>query len=151
MAWDTSAGATFSLAQNSAMPATFDAAGYAALSWVEVAEVTNIGEFGKEFALVSHQPLSKRGVAKRKGSYNNGTLNPALAMDMEDDGQQLLAQAAESDDPWPIRVQTKRGVTFYMVGLVMSFRPNIGEADSVITASPTIELDNPALIRVDPV
>jgi hypothetical protein len=56
MAIQTSAGSTFAIA--TALPGTFDATGYNALTWQLVGEVTDIGEFGKEYNLVSHTPVA---------------------------------------------------------------------------------------------
>ena len=62
MSFDTAAGAVLSM--SAVLPATYDASGYGALTKVPIGEITNIGEFGKEFALVTHQPLATRGVKK---------------------------------------------------------------------------------------
>ena len=148
MAWQTAAGATLAISTVSTPPATFDAAGYAALSYTVVGEITNIGDFGKEYALVTHQPLSTRGVKKGKGSFNNGTLNPALAYDAGDAGQILLQSALESDQSYSFRVTLQNGTVFYMRGKVMSFKPSVGGVDDVVTASPTIEVDSDPVVRV---
>ena len=148
MAWMTAAGATFALASTSAAPATYDEAGYDALAFTNVGEITNIGEFGGEYALVTHQPLATRGVGKRKGSFNNGTLNPNLAWDPGDPGQELLDTAYQSDDPWPMRVTLQDGSVFYMMGLVMSYRPIVNGVDEVVGGTPTIEVDSTPMVRV---
>lgn len=147
MSWQTSAGATLALAATSAAPATFDEAGYSALVWTNVGEITNIGELGIEYTTVTHMPLSQRGASKRKGSFNNGTLNPSLAWDPADAGQILMADALATDDPWPMRVTLQDGTGFYFMGLVMSYRPNVGGVDDAVTASPTIEIDNNPLVE----
>lgn len=146
MAWQTAAGATLRMAE--AAPATYDEAGYTAVVTVEVGEVTNIGSFGKEFALVQHQPLASRGVKKGKGSFNNGTLNPNLAVDGNDAGQALLRAALESDQAYTMEVELQDGTKYYMRGLVMSFRPTVGGVDDVVTASPTIEVTSDPIIEV---
>lgn len=146
MAWQTAAGATLRIAEGA--PATFDEAGYGALTMVEVGEVTNIGQFGKEFALVQHQPLSRRGTGKGKGSFNNGSLNPNLAIDGNDAGQLMLREALESDQAYVFQVELQDGSSFFMMGLVMSFRHNVGGVDDVVTASPTIEVTSDPIIEI---
>lgn len=146
MAFQTAAGAT--LAISNAIPATYDAAGYGALTYTNVGEITNIGEFGKEFALVTHLPLSSRGVAKRKGSFNNGTLNPAMALDPSDAGQILMAAALESDAPSAFEITLQDGTVYYLMGLTMAFRPNVGGTDDVVTATCTIEVDDKPIVEV---
>lgn len=150
MAWQTAAGASFAIAATAGAPATFDEAGYSALTYTEVGEITNIGEFGKEFALVTHQPLSTRGVKKGKGSYNNGTLSPALALDNTDAGQVIMQGALESDKSFAFLITLQDGSKYYLMGKVMSFKPNVGSVDDVVTASPTVEVDSDPIIRVDP-
>lgn len=148
MGWQTAAGASLAIASTAGEPATFDAAGYEASVLVDVGEITNIGEFGKEFALVTHQPLATRGVKKGKGSYNNGTLNPALALDPADAGQLLMQTALESDQSWVFCVTLQDGAKYYLMGKVMSFKPNVGGVDDVVTASPTIEVDSDPIVAV---
>lgn len=146
VAFQTAAGAT--LAISNAIPATFNSAGYAALTYTEVGEITNIGEFGKEFALVTHLPLSRRGVAKRKGSFNNGTLNPTMALDSADAGQILFSASLESDSPSAFKITLQDDSVFYLMGLVMTFRPNVGTTDDVVTATATIEVDESPIVEV---
>lgn len=146
MAWQTAAGAVLRI--GTGVPATFDAAGYAAITYTEVGEITNIGSFGKEYALVSHQPLSSRGVKKGKGSFNNGTLNPALAYDSSDEGQIALKAALDSDSAFPFQVELQDGSSFYMMAIVMSLKPNVGGVDEVVTSSPTLEVTSDPIIEV---
>lgn len=148
MAFQTAAGASLGIA---ALPATFDSAGYGALTPVTVGEITNIGEFGKEFALVTHQPLATRGTKKAKGSYNNGTLSPSLAWDAVDDaGQEDMEDALESDAPVSFVVTLQDGTEFWFAGLVMLFKTSVGGTDDVVTATTTIEIDDREIVRIDP-
>jgi hypothetical protein len=146
MAFQTAAGAT--LAISNSIPAAFTSVGYAALTYTEVGEITNIGEFGKEFALVTHLPLSRRGVAKRKGSFNNGTLTPTMALDPDNAGQVLFAAALQSDAPSSFKITLQDGTIYYLMGLVMMYKPNVGTTDDVVTASATVEVDDSAIVSV---
>lgn len=130
-------------------PATHDEAGFAALSPTPVGEITNVGEFGKEWALVTHNPLATRGTKKGKGSFNNGSISPSLALDPKDAGQVAMKTALESDDPAYFFLTLQDGTIFYLVGLVMSFKPNLGGVDDVVTASTTIELTPDAILQQD--
>ena len=72
----TSAGTT--LRVTASAPATFNSAGYTTLFSTSpvpalVGEVTDLGEFGREYALVTHMPVGNRGTQKFKGSFNEGT------------------------------------------------------------------------------
>lgn len=61
----TSAGTTLKI--SASLPATYDSAGFSILSYTTVAEITDMGEFGKEFNLVTHNPVNDRKTYKFKG------------------------------------------------------------------------------------
>ena len=144
MAWQTAAGTEIAIA--SGTPATYDAAGFGALSWNVIGEVTQIGEFGGEFNTVTHTPLDTRGVKKGKGSFNNGTISPTMALDSDDEGQEMLEEAYASDDLYNFRVTLQDGSGYYMRGAVMSFRKNVGGVDDVVMVTPNIEIDSADII-----
>lgn len=131
-------------------PATYDETGYAALKAgaTEIGEVTNVGEFGKEFALVTSNSLSHRATRKKKGSYNNGTLSPTLNLDTSDAGQTVMETLLDSDDPGTFFIELPDGTTYGLEGLVMSFRPSIGEIDSIITATTSIEVTENDVVKI---
>ena len=145
MAHQTASGVTLGI--SAAAPATHTTAGFDALTFIPVGEITNVGEFGKEWDLVTHNPLSTRGTKKGKGSFNNGQLSPSLALDPDDAGQTAMETALESDDPVYLCITLQDGTIFYLVGLVMSFKPNIGGVNDVVTASTTIELTPDAILK----
>jgi len=150
MAIQSAAGA--SLLVSVSHPATFDAAGYGALvaGATVVGEVSNIGEFGKEFALVTANALAHRGTRKLKGSYNNGTLSPSLNLDTDDAGQGLMETLLESDEPGTFFVVLQNGATYGLEGLVMSFKTSVGEIDSIVTASTSIEITHNDIVLLEP-
>lgn len=134
----TSAGTTIAIA--AAQPATFDAAGYAALTPTLIGEVTDLGEFGREYALVTHNPVGNRGTVKRKGSTNAGTMTLALGLDGDDAGQVLLKAASVSDDDYSFKVTLQNGDVFYFQAQVMSFKIGVGGVDQITAATVTLEL-----------
>lgn len=139
MAHQTASGATLGISATA--PVSYDETGFNDVNFTDVGEITNLGEFGKEWNLVTHSPLGSRGIQKSKGSYNNGTLNPALALDPGDAGQAAMLAARESQSSVYFAITLQDGTTYYMAGKVMSFKPNIGGSDDVVTASATIEID----------
>lgn len=138
MAVQTSAGA--SVAISAALPATFDSTGYAALTYTSIGEVTEIGEFQGEYASVTHIPLADRVVRKFKGSVNYGTLPLTMAYDSDNAGQDLLETASSDDDDYSFKITMQDGTIRYMTGQVMSFKLNVGSADSMVTATSTVEV-----------
>jgi hypothetical protein len=109
MAVRTTAGSTLKVSASA--PATYNTAGYAALTWTSVGEVTDLGEFGREYTLVTHNPINNRITQKFKGSYNEGKMSLKLGLDTDDAGQ-VLMKAASLSPFWsaPIRLKspTKR-------------------------------------------
>jgi hypothetical protein len=139
----TSAGTT--LRVTASAPATFNASGYNDLFTASpnpplVGEITDLGEFGREFALVTHNPVGTRGTQKFKGSFNEGTMTLSLGLDTDDAGQILMKAASLSDNDYSFSVTTQNGDKYYFQGKVMSWKVGIGSVDSITTATATLEI-----------
>ena len=134
----TSAGTTIGI--SSTLPATYDASGYGALSYSAVGEVTDLGEFGREYALVTHNPLGARRTVKRKGSYNDGQVAMTVARVPTDTGQADIITALDSDDPVAFEIVLQDGTALYFAGVVMSYTTNVGSVDQITSASVMIEI-----------
>lgn len=137
----TSAGTTFSIG---AAPATYDVSGFSAVSFTAVGEITDIGTFGRNYKLVTHNPIGTRNTVKRKGSYNNGTisLKMAKAGGGGDAGQAALLLASTSDASYAIKIVLQNGTIAYFTGQVMSGMTNVGNVDTITALDVSIEIDN---------
>lgn len=138
MAVRTSAGTTIKLSAGT--PATFNAAGYAALIWTTIGEVTDLGEFGREFNLVTHNPLGSRGTVKKKGSFNEGSITLQLGLDTDDAGQILAKTAHLSDNDYSFEIATQNGDKYYFQAQVMSFKVGVGGVDQITAATIMLEI-----------
>ena len=136
----TSAGSFLSVCAD--LPATYDATTFAALTWTEIGEVTDAGEFGREYALVTHNPLKDRRTVKRKGSYNDGSITLQMARDVSDAGQVLLDTAKDDDNSYSVRITLQDGTERYTTAQVMSFKTTIGSVDQITTGTVVLEIDN---------
>lgn len=134
----TSAGSTLSIATGS--PATNDATGFNALTYTVVGEVTDIGEFGREYSESTHSPLGSRGVKKFKGSYNNGSLPLQMARDSTNAGQTAMKAALLSDADYSFRVTLQDLTKIYFVGKVMSYKNSVGSVDQITGSNCTIAI-----------
>lgn len=134
----TSAGTTLHI--SAGVPSTFDDTGYAALTYTAVGEVTDLGEFGREYNLVTHNPLANRGTVKLKGSFNEGSIQAQLALDTDDAGQILAKTASKSDANYAFKVITQNGDKYYFQAKVMSFKVGVGGVDTVTSATMTLEI-----------
>lgn len=144
MATTTVAGTA--LAISAGVPATQDAAGYVALTYTEIGSIEQIGTIGAAFAKVEFQPL-KGPKQKHKGSVDYGSLQPSLAVDDADAGQTLLRAAAASNSLYAFKVTLPDGGIRYFRGRTFGYPENIGGADSILMANPTVEIDT-AIVKV---
>ena len=139
----TSAGTAYAV--SAASPATYDQAGFAALTWTDVAEPTDVGEYGPQYEVVTHNNLTTRRTVKRKGTVNDGALTLVLGRDPADAGQTLImdgVDGANKDVVYSHRVTLQDGTIQYFTGQIYSYTTNVGGANQIVSASVTVELDN---------
>lgn len=142
MSAETVAGTTIGI--SAAAPATFNAAGYGALTFSNIGEITDGGEHGREYALVTHQPIASRGTQKYKGSFNEGSKTLQLARDESDAGQVIAQAALLSDGDYSFKVTYQGGVIDYFRAKVMSFKTSANGVDSIRSATITLEITTTA-------
>jgi len=138
MAVQTVAGTTIGI--SAGQPATFNAAGYAPMTFSKIGEITDGGEHGKTFAEVTHMPIDTRGTQKFKGSYNLGNKTLQLAIDDADPGQIVLKAALESDNDYSFKVEYQDGAIDYFQAKVMSFSKAATSVESIRSATVTLGL-----------
>ena len=137
----TSAGTTLHVIAGN--PATYDAAGYATLfggTEKLVGEITDLGEFGREYATVTTNVIASRGTQKYKGSFNEGQMSLTLDLDTDDEGQILMKTALNSDSDYSFQVTLPSGDVYYFQAKVMSWKIGGLSNDSMITATCNLEL-----------
>ena len=138
MAVQTSAGTTIGI--SAGLPATDDAAGYGALTFTPIGEVTDLGEYGKVFNLVTHIPIATRRTEKFKGSFNEGSISMGIGEDTSDAGQILLDTAVESDANFSFEITAQDGDIDYFQAKVMSKTVNVGSVDSIRSSTVQLEI-----------
>ena len=139
----TVAGTTISI--SASLPATYDSTGFAALSYTALGEVTDIGSLGKDYTLVTHNPVGDRKTYKFKGSYNNGSLSLKLAkttLASTDAGQTLATTASGSDASYSFKITLQDASDMFFTGKVMSFMTSIGGVNSILGADIKVEIDS---------
>lgn len=131
-------------------PGTYDAAGFEALTWTEVGEVTEIPQFGKVYTIVNHLPLGQRQTIKRKGSYDNGTVDVPYAFDPAGDaGQTILEAAVDSDNSYSFRIDVKNPAvkSVYFTAQITSRPITLGGTDAIVMANSALAIDDDVLIE----
>src|SRR6056297_51925 len=130
----TSAGTTIGI--TSTAPGTYDdntSDGLPTLTYTEIGEVSDLGEFGREYNEVTFNSLGDRRTVKRKGSYNDGSVSMTVARVPGDAGQTLLTQGLDSDDSYSFEVVLQDGTTLYFEAQIMSYTTNVGTVDQITT------------------
>lgn len=126
-----SVGFTVSVAP--AVPATYDAAGYAALSWVTVLDAESVPTFGGTAQVPTFIPLATGVVDKGKGSIDYGDTTIPLRRQITDAGQVALQSAfdgANKDVTHSVRISHPTDGTIYFTAIVSSFTFNIADANA---------------------
>lgn len=138
--------ATTTLYVSNGQPATYDAAGFTALSWTKVGELSNIGTLGGQTTVVTHIPVDTGVVVKRAGSQNNGSMQMQGAR-CTDAGQTILRTAFNSRASISYKVvyPSVIGQTDYFTGICTSNQTNVGTADQILGYNAQVEVDNSIL------
>lgn len=137
----TNAGNKFYVSTTATDPATYDAAGYAALTYAEVGEITDLGTLASEYAITEHNPIGDRNLQKLKGTRDNGSQDLTLGFDHGDVGQFIMQAALLSDSNYHFKILLKSGDIIYYSGLVTKFDIVFGAADDVVGAETSIAIN----------
>lgn len=129
----TVAGTTFGI--SAATPATFNAAGYAALTFTNIGNIDNAGSDGRVYNEVTFNPIATRGTQKFKGSFNEGNKSITLAYDSSNPGIQLLKTALNDDSDYSFEIGLPDGGFRYFQAKVMSFVNEENTVDDIRMAS----------------
>lgn len=148
MTVQTSTGIVVSLVEGA--PATYDQAGFEALSYTQLGEVTNIPEYGASAAVVEHNPLETGITEKFKGFTNYGSTSFELGRDGSDAGQALVAAATDPTDAsfnsiFSVEVAFSDGSKQYFTAKPFSYTTNPGAANSIVAATVQVEIINKVL------
>jgi hypothetical protein len=138
MAVRTAAGATIGISATA--PTAFTKVGWEAATFTLIGEVTDLGEFGREYTKVEHKPLATRGTQKKKASFDDGAITLAVGLDSKDAGQILLKTAAGSDADYYFCITLQSGDKYFTPAIVMGFKTSVGSVDNIVSASITLEL-----------
>lgn len=146
MAKITSTGTKFSIVADT--PATFDAAGYALLTYTEVGEVVDLPEYGANVSVVESNPLATGVTEKFKGFINYGSQSIGLDYDSADAGQQILDDAvtgANKNLEHSVKIEYQDGSVDYYACRVFSYTKAPGSANSMVGSTAQVEINTPVI------
>jgi hypothetical protein len=151
MSVQTVAGAVLSISAGT--PATFDSTGYAALTVTPIGQITDAGQHGRVYNVVTHNPIGSRGTQKFKGSFNEGQKVLTIGIDDDDAGQTLAIAALNSDADYSFKVLYQDGAIDYFQAKVVGFQKSMTGVDTMLSASLTLEITTSAsgvgIVHVD--
>lgn len=138
MTVSTSAGTTLSIAATA--PATFTKAGYEALTFTAIGEVSDLGDIpSRMYDIVTWRNIANRGDSKAKGGYTLGTQTITVGIDPKDAGQVLVDTATNSDALYSVKISHPTLGDIYGRALVMGGARNYGDANTIATRQITLE------------
>ena len=124
--------------------------------WVEIGEVSSMGEFGDQSNDVTFGSLGDSRMRHTKGLRDAGTMVLTVARDFADAGQQALLDAEGTNLEYAFKVVYDDATTVSGTGTneffrakVMSKRSNVGSADNVITRTFNLGI-NSEIFEQDP-
>lgn len=137
-----------------AVPATEDATAYAALTWVDVGEITEVPEHGAQSEVISHTPLATGITRKFHGAINMGSLTIPAGFAPSDPGQAILRDARRDRRQISVRLvypkvdpDSVTGFTEYVLAKV--FSATLGASTSAVNSgSYQVEFDS-EIVEVD--
>jgi len=138
MSVQTVAGAVLSV--SAGIPATFTEAGYGALTLTAIGQITDAGQHGRVYNVVTHNPIGSRGTQKFKGSFNEGQKVLTIGIDDDDAGQTLAIAALNSDNDYSFEVAYQDGSLDYFQAKVVGFQKSMTGVDTMLTATLTLEI-----------
>lgn len=148
MTTETVAGSVLSV--SAALPATFDSAGYAALTWVAIGEMTDIGAIkGRMYNTSTHAPIGVPLQISKKASYTLPNGEFTVGWDEADAGQVLIEAAANSANGiYAFKLEKQGGVIRYFTAQVMQFVENLGTVDNVVQGQFTLLRQTDTILHV---
>lgn len=142
MAKQVNTGVQFAV--SAALPATYDAAGYAALTYTDVGEVLSIGEFGGSADEVQSQPLATGVTEFFRGFIQYGNPSLGLERDSTDAGQAILKDhfdGAQKGAAFSAKVTLPDGEVVYLDVRAFSYNVNVGSANSMIGSTANLRVN----------
>lgn len=151
----TATGTTLGITANTTAPATFDAAGYGALTYYNVGCAESYGSLGGEKTITEFICIEDGVVQKVNGSTNYGTLEVTLALNDVNTAWDYIHTAFndKSAGDYYFKMQypnaqnsTGTGAIRYFPAKVSSVKENVAGANDVVTMTVTLAITGKIII-----
>jgi len=107
--------------------------------------VLDVGELGKAFNMISHQPLDRDYATKIKGTYDIADVNLTVGRITSDGGQVLIAAALAAAASYSFKLTLPSGDTGEFTGKVTKAAIGSVSPDGVETTTINIAVDAESL------
>ena len=142
MATTTTAGTTLKIL--SGAPATYDIAGFTALTLITIGEVESLPEFGGSSQIGTFNAIDTIVTAKYKGAFDPGDLSITVARDIADAGQ-IIAQAGAlptNNVSHSCSLTDSAGIIVYFTALISSYTINPGDVNALYRSTIALNINN---------
>lgn len=126
------------------VPATYDEAGYTALTFIEAGEITDIGEIGGQADVSSYDRMSDGIKQKLPGVIDYGSTTLEMAHEVDDLGQIALAagfDGANKGLEHSFALTDSEGAVVWFTSKIFSRTKNYGSTGDIILSSVDIEIN----------
>lgn len=133
-----------------AQPATYDAAGFAALSPTNIGGVVSPGNFAASYTPVDTAVLAERATVRAKGTRNAVDFTMQILLDLTDAGQLILlagADGAEVDTNHSFVFTFSNGDIYNVQALIGSFAEPGGDGNTNRLLDVSLFFDSRGVIR----
>lgn len=130
-------------------PATYNQAGFEALTFTNVGEITTApGSGGKKYTDVAYSTLDDRATKHLKGTSDQAEQSITVIDDLTDTGQTALETALDSDDEYSFKVTYNNGDVAYFQALVTGFEGDGGDSNAIRQSTITFRRSYQGTVKV---
>jgi len=126
------------------VPASYNEAGYSAMTFEPCGSITNLGEIGGSAAVSSYDPMDSGIMQKLPGVVDYGSTTFEMAHDDDDAGQQDLADGFDGPNKGlehSFALTDSTGAVVWFSSRIFSRTKNYGATGDVIQSSVDIEIN----------
>lgn len=122
---------------------------FTADTYVQAANIMDVGEAGSEAEIVTGKFTDQAYVRKLKGSRDNGSMELVVARDSADAGYTALIAAEATSNAYNFCVElndkpasgaSPKNSKFYFSAIVASKKNNFGDADNIVSTTFTLAI-----------
>ena len=133
------------LAFSADVPATFDEAGFTALTFTPVGKLQGIPDLDGKYDIVTGDDLTSGEEYKQAGMFRSGDGEFDVILDDDDAGQNAIYDARGQRGAFKITL--KNGTVFYRTAIILSMMPTGLAPDSFVMAKIAVAFDR-STVRV---